>query len=122
MPSDNTDETESQEKRSIDVSRRTILQGAAGIGAASAFGGGAIEEVRAAAAARFDDAEGTQQVYIVFDQYDESLSGDRAERIRLLREHAEASQEPARTTLAEFDNVDLVRSYWITNVIRAEVN
>ncbi|MFC4986672.1 S8 family serine peptidase [Saliphagus infecundisoli] len=122
MPSDNTDETESQEKRSEDVSRRTILQGAAGIGAASAFGGGAIEEVRAAAAARFDEAEGTQQVYIVFDQYDESLSGDRAERIRLLREHAEASQEPARTTLAEFDNVDLVRSYWITNVIRAEVD
>ncbi|MFC4440304.1 MULTISPECIES: carboxypeptidase regulatory-like domain-containing protein [Natrialbaceae] len=71
---------------------------------------------------RLEEAEGTEQVYLVLDQYDGSLSEDREEAITQLREYSEESQATARQEVTAMNGVELINTYWITNAIRAEVD
>jgi len=68
------------------------------------------------------EANGTQEVYITFDQYDGTLAGDRDQKIARLKEHAETTQSTARYELNSLSGVELINTYWITNTIRAEVD
>ncbi|ELZ04055.1 peptidase S8 and S53 subtilisin kexin sedolisin, partial [Natrialba chahannaoensis JCM 10990] len=69
-----------------------------------------------------EEASGTEQVYIVLDQYDGQLSDDRDRAIAQLQEHAELSQTAAAEDIDAFAGVDVINTYWITNAIRAEVD
>ncbi|ELY92107.1 peptidase S8 and S53 subtilisin kexin sedolisin, partial [Natrialba hulunbeirensis JCM 10989] len=72
--------------------------------------------------AELEEASGTEQVYIVLDQYDGQLSDDRERAIAQLQEHAEVSQAAATEDIDALAGVDVVNTYWITNAIRAEVD
>ncbi|WP_255170997.1 S8 family serine peptidase [Natrononativus amylolyticus] len=69
-----------------------------------------------------EEAEGTEQVYLIFDQYDEGVADDRERAIAQLQEYAEESQATARQEIAAIEGIELVNTYWITNAIRAEVD
>ncbi|WP_049922977.1 S8 family serine peptidase [Halopiger djelfimassiliensis] len=69
-----------------------------------------------------EEADGTEEVYILLDQYDGTLSDDRERAIEQLKSHAESSQTTARTDLDTLGGVEVLNTYWITNAIRAEVD
>ncbi|SEQ53355.1 beta-sandwich domain-containing protein [Natrinema salaciae] len=69
-----------------------------------------------------EDANGTTEVYLTFDQYDGALSADRERAIAQLKDHAESSQATAKRQLGARSGVEVINSYWITNTVRASID
>lgn len=69
-----------------------------------------------------DNAEGTEEVYIILDQYDGELGDDREQAIARLKEFAAESQATVTADLDTLSGVEVINTYWITNAVRAEVD